>query len=207
MSDSTAIVSGGFDCSGSISDSNNFGLQLLIDCNSDSDTSPPEAPPRGVYSQRKNLPKSIPITRLGQCHETNSFKSNFASWSSASTAPVPEETRGKVAVPPLLAENGKFEMWRIDGEEKTPLPKEDIGKFYCGDCYVCLYSYHSNEKKEDHCLCCWFGKDRSEGRMYHGKEAPQFVAIFQPMVILKVLSFALVVVMMYLCFDIIALEF
>lgn len=179
---------------------------------------------------KENLPKSIPITRLGQCHETNSFKSNFASWSSASTAPVPEETRGKVAallkqqqglikgqaktapveeeVPPLLAENGKFEMWRIDGEEKTPLPQEVVGKFYCGDCYICLYSYHSNEKKEDHYLCCWFGKDSIQedqkmavqqatlmfnsmkgkpvqGRMYQGKEAPQFVAIFQPMVILK----------------------
>lgn len=46
-----------------------------------------------------------------------------------------------------------------------------------------------------------------QGRMYHGKEARQFVSIFQPMVILKVFSFALVVVMMYLCFDIIALEF
>ncbi|KAI3739755.1 hypothetical protein L2E82_30166 [Cichorium intybus] len=135
---------------------------------------------------------------------------------STSTAPVPEETRGKVAglikghaktppveeeVLPLLAENGNFEMWRIDGEEKTPLPKEDIGKFYCGDCYVCLYSYPSNEKKEDHYLYCWFGKDSSQedqkmavlqailmftsmkgkpvqGRMYQGKEAPQFVAIF-----------------------------
>lgn len=76
----------------------------------------------------------------------------------AKTPPVEEE------VPPLLAENGKFEMWCIDGEEKMPLPKEDIGKFYCGDCYVCLYSYHSNEKKEDHYLCCWFGKDRSQVR-------------------------------------------
>ncbi|KAI3766788.1 hypothetical protein L2E82_16860 [Cichorium intybus] len=106
----------------------------------------------GMQSVEENIPKSIPITLLGQCQETNLFKSNFASWSSASTAPVPEETRGKVAallkqqqglikgqaktppveeeVPPLLAKNGKFEMWRIDGEEKTPLPKEDIGKFY-----------------------------------------------------------------------------
>ncbi|KAI3519451.1 hypothetical protein L1887_08586 [Cichorium endivia] len=221
-----------FDFNGSISDSKNFGLQLLIDCNSDSNTSPPEAPPQGNFLSlfsKENLPKSIPITQLGQCHETNSFKFNFASWSSASKAPVPEETRGKVAallkqqqglikgqaktppveeeVPPLLAD-GKFEMWRINGEEKTSLPKEDIGKFYCGDCYVCLYSYHSNEKKEDHYLCCWFGKDRSQedqkmavqqvtlmftsmkgkpvqGRMYHGKEARQFVSIFQPMVILK----------------------
>ncbi|CAI9296228.1 unnamed protein product [Lactuca saligna] len=69
------------------------------------------------------------------------------------TAPVEEE------VPPLHGENGKIEVWRIDGEEKTELPKEDIGKFYSGDCYICLYSYHSDEKKEDHYLCCWIRKD------------------------------------------------
>nr|KAJ0214193.1 hypothetical protein LSAT_V11C400219970 [Lactuca sativa] len=69
------------------------------------------------------------------------------------TDPVEEE------VPPLLGENGKIEVWRIDGEEKTELPKEDIGKFYSGDCYICLYSYHSDEKKEDHYPCCWIGKD------------------------------------------------
>ncbi|CAI9274014.1 unnamed protein product [Lactuca saligna] len=69
------------------------------------------------------------------------------------TAPVKEE------VPPLLGENGKIEVWHIDGEEKTELPKEDIGKFYSGDCYICLYSYHSDEKKEDHYMCCWIGKD------------------------------------------------
>ncbi|KAL7584243.1 hypothetical protein Lser_V15G45496 [Lactuca serriola] len=176
---------------------------------------------------KENLPKSTPITRSGQGHETSSFKSNFASWSAAS---APEETRGKVAallkqqgafakgqtktapveeeVPPLLGENGKIEVWRIDGEEKTELPKEDIGKFYSGDCYICLYSYHSDEKKEDHYLCCWIGKDSIQedqktavqqttsmfnsmkckpvqGRMHQGKEAPQFVAIFQPMVVLK----------------------
>ncbi|CAI9301353.1 unnamed protein product [Lactuca saligna] len=179
---------------------------------------------------KENLPKSTPVTRIGQGHETSSFKSNFASWSAASAASVPEETRGKVAallkqqgafvkgqtktapveeeVPPLLGENGKTEVWRIDGEEKTELPKEDIGKFYSGDCYICLYSYHSDEKKEDHYLCCWIGKDSIQedqktavqqttsmfnsmkckpvqGRMHQGKEAPQFVAIFQPMVVLK----------------------
>lgn len=118
---------------------------------------------------KENLPKSTPVTRIGQGHETSSFKSNFASWSVASAASAPEETRGKVAallkqqgafvkgqtktapveedVPPLLGENGKIEVWRIDGEEKTELPKEDIGKFYSGDCYICLYSYHSDEKE------------------------------------------------------------
>ncbi|KAI3806555.1 hypothetical protein L1987_22463 [Smallanthus sonchifolius] len=175
-----------------------------------------------------NLPKLTFVTRVIQGHETNSFKSNFGSWPSASAAPPFEEGRGKVAallkqqggafkgqtktppveeeVPPLLPENGEIEVWHIDEESKTPVPKEDIGKFYSGDCYICLYSYESNDKK-DHYLCCWIGKDSIQdqttasqlatsmfkslkcrpvqGRMYQGKEPPQFVAIFQPMVVLK----------------------
>ncbi|PWA99200.1 villin headpiece, Villin/Gelsolin, ADF-H/Gelsolin-like domain protein [Artemisia annua] len=178
----------------------------------------------------ENVPKLTRVTRISQGHETNSFKSNFASWPSASAAPAFEEGRGKVAamlkqqgsllkgqtksspveeeVPPFLGENGNIEVWRVDGEDKTEVPTEDIGKFYSGDCYICLYSYHSNEKREDHYLCCWIGKDSIEedqtkatqlatsifnslkckavqGRIYQGKEPPQFVAIFQPMVVLK----------------------
>ncbi|KAJ0699842.1 putative villin headpiece, villin/Gelsolin, ADF-H/Gelsolin-like domain superfamily [Helianthus annuus] len=176
-----------------------------------------------------NISKSTLVTRLMQSHETSSFKSNFGSWTTASTAAPFEEGRGKVAamlkqqggllkgqtkpspveeeVPPLLPENGELEVWHIDGESKTPVPKEDIGKFYSGDCYICDYSYDVNDKK-DHYLCCWIGKDSIQedqtlasqqatsmfkslkckpvqGRVHQGKEPPQFVAIFQPMIVLK----------------------
>ncbi|KAM7524502.1 hypothetical protein LguiA_014404 [Lonicera macranthoides] len=178
----------------------------------------------------QNRPKSTRVTRLIQGYETHSFKSNFDSWPSGSAPSAPEEGRGKVAallkqqgvgvkgvakgtpvneeVPPLLEEGGKIEVWRINGSAKTPVSKEDIGKFYSGDCYIVLYSYHSNDKKEDYYLCCWIGKDSIEedqnmaarlattmsnslkgrpvqGRIFQGKEPPQFVAIFQPMVVLK----------------------
>ncbi|KAI3772617.1 hypothetical protein L6452_03807 [Arctium lappa] len=178
----------------------------------------------------QNRAKSTRVTRLIQGYETYSFKSNFESWPSGSAPSAPEEGRGKVAallkqqgvglkglaksstateeVPPLLEENGKIEVWRINGSAKTPIAKEDIGKFYSGDCYIVLYTYHSSEKKEDYYLCCWIGKDSIEedqnmaarlattmfnslkgrpvqGRIYQGKEPPQFVAIFQPMVVLK----------------------
>ncbi|XP_024968746.1 villin-2 [Cynara cardunculus var. scolymus] len=178
----------------------------------------------------QNRAKSTRVTRLIQGYETYSFKSNFESWPSGSAPSAPEEGRGKVAallkqqgvglkglaksstateeVPPLLEENGKIEVWRINGSAKTPVSKEDIGKFYSGDCYIVLYTYHSSEKKEDYYLCCWIGKDSIEedqnmasrlattmfnslkgrpvqGRIYQGKEPPQFVAIFQPMVVLK----------------------
>ncbi|KAL0404906.1 UNVERIFIED_CONTAM: Villin-2 [Sesamum radiatum] len=177
----------------------------------------------------QNRPKSTHITRLIQGYETHSFKSNFDSWPSGS-APVAEEGRGKVAallkqqgaamkganrsapvheeVPPLLEGGGKTEVWRINGSAKTPVPNEDIGKFYSGDCYIVLYTYHSHERKEDYYLCYWIGKDSVEedqkmaaklsttmcnslkgrpvqGRIFQGKEPPQFIAIFQPMVVLK----------------------
>ncbi|XP_022842295.1 villin-3-like [Olea europaea var. sylvestris] len=178
----------------------------------------------------QNRPKSTHIIRLIQGYETHSFKSNFESWPSGSTPSVAEEGRGKVAallkqqgagvkgasksasvneeVPPLLEGGGKIEVWRINGSAKTPVPVEDIGKFFSGDCYVILYTYHSNERKEDYYLCCWIGKDSIEedqkiaarlattmcnslkgrpvqGRILQGKEPPQFIAIFQPMVVLK----------------------
>nr|XP_029152029.1 villin-2 isoform X6 [Arachis hypogaea] len=179
----------------------------------------------------QNRPKSTRITRVIQGYETHSFKSNFDSWPSASATAGTEEGRGKVAallkqqgigvkgmaksstpvneeIPPLLEGGGKLEVWRIDGNAKTPLPKEDIGKFYSGDCYIVLYTYHSGERKEDYFLCCWFGKNSIkedqtmatrlantmfnslkgrpvQGCLYEGKESPQFIALFQPMVVLK----------------------
>ncbi|KAL3819793.1 hypothetical protein ACJIZ3_005698 [Penstemon smallii] len=178
----------------------------------------------------QNRPKSTHITRVIQGYETHSFKSNFDSWPSGSAPSVAEEGRGKVAallkqqgvgmkgasksvpvneeVPPLLEGGGKIEVWRINGSAKTPVPNEDVGKFYSGDCYIVLYTYHSSERKEDYYLCSWIGKDSIEedqnmaaklcttmynslkgrplqGRIFQGKEPPQFVAIFQPMVILK----------------------
>ncbi|KAJ0809099.1 putative villin headpiece, villin/Gelsolin, ADF-H/Gelsolin-like domain superfamily [Helianthus annuus] len=183
-----------------------------------------------------NRPKATLITRLIQGYETHAFKSNFDSWPS-STAPSAEnrgkvaENRGKVSallkqqgggpkgkeknapvveevVPPLLDANGKLEVWSIDGGAKNPVASEDVGKFYSGDCYIVLYSYHSREKKDDFYLCYWIGKDSTEedqntaaklttsmfnslkgrpvqGRIYQEKEPPQFIAIFQPMVLLK----------------------
>ncbi|KAH8485580.1 hypothetical protein H0E87_027130 [Populus deltoides] len=178
----------------------------------------------------QNRPKATRLTRLIQGYETRSFKSNFDSWPAGSAAPGAEEGRGKVAallkqqgvglkgmtksapvneeVPPLLEGGGKMEVWCINGSSKTPLPKEDVGKFYSGDCYIILYTYHSGDRKEDYLLCCWFGNDSLEedqkmaarlantmsnslkgrpvqGRIFQGKEPPQFIALFQPIVILK----------------------
>ncbi|WCJ33452.1 villin 2 [Euphorbia peplus] len=183
------------------------------------------------FISSQNRPKSTRLTRVVQGYEPHSFKSNFDSWPAATSAPSNEEGRGKVSaflkqqggvvkgmakgappvteeVPPLLEGGGKMEVWCINGSAKTPLAKEDIGKFYSGDCYIILYTYHSTERKEDYFLCSWFGKDSIEedqnmavrlantmsnslkgrpvqGHIFQGKEPPQFIALFQPMVVFK----------------------
>ncbi|VFQ71900.1 unnamed protein product [Cuscuta campestris] len=182
------------------------------------------------FVRSQGRPKATQIIHLIQGHETNSFKCKFDAWPSASSAPAPEDGRGKVAallkqqgvgikgatktvtvyeeVPPLLGGGGKIEVWCINGSVKTPVAKNDVGKFYSGDCYIVLYTYPTNDKKEDYYLCWWIGKDSVEedqktafrlatamcnslkgrpvmGRIFQGKEPPQFVAIFQPMVVLK----------------------
>ncbi|XP_020585776.1 villin-2-like [Phalaenopsis equestris] len=121
---------------------------------------------------------------------------------STKTSPVNED------VPPLFDGGGKVEVWRINGSAKTSIPQEDVGKFFSGDCYIILYTYHSGEKKEDYFLACWIGNESIQddhmtasrlantmwtymkgrpvqGRIFQGKEPPQFIALFQPMVVLK----------------------
>ncbi|KAI3984152.1 hypothetical protein MKX01_011106 [Papaver californicum] len=182
------------------------------------------------FISSENRPRSTRITRVIQGYETHAFKSNFESWPAGAVASTAEDGRGKVAallkqqalgakgtakaapaneeVPPLLENGGKLEVWRINGSAKTPVPKEEIGKFYSGDCYIVLYTYHAGDKKEDYFLSCWIGKDSVQveqmmasrlantmsnsfkgrpvqGRVFQGNEPPQFVAIFQPMVVLK----------------------
>ncbi|KAJ8619682.1 hypothetical protein MRB53_028211 [Persea americana] len=182
------------------------------------------------FISNQNRPKSTRITRISQGFETHSFKSNFESWTIGTGTSASEEGRGRVAamlkqqgvnvkgmvkgnlvnevVPPLLEGVGKIEVWCIDGTAKTQVPKEDVGKFHSGDCYIVLYTYHSGDKKEDYYLCCWMGKDSIQddqmmatqlannmfnslkgrpvqGHIVQGREPPQFIAIFQPMVVLK----------------------
>ncbi|XP_077241687.1 villin 2 [Tasmannia lanceolata] len=182
------------------------------------------------FITNQNRPKSTRITRVIQGFEPHSFKSNFESWPMGTGTSGAEDGKGKVAamlkqqgvdvkgfmkgapvnedVPPLLEGGGKIEVWRINGSAKTPIPKEEIGKFYSGDCFIVLYTYHSGDKKEDYFLSCWIGKDSIQedqmtatrlvnsmsnslkgrpvqGRIVQGKEPPQFIAIFEPMVVLK----------------------
>jgi hypothetical protein len=51
------------------------------------------------------------------------------------------------------------QVWCVDGNAKTAVVKEDIGKFYSGDCYIILYTYHSGDKREEYYLSYWIGKN------------------------------------------------
>ncbi|XP_074574803.1 villin-2-like [Curcuma longa] len=182
----------------------------------------------------QNRSKATRITQVIQGYETQSFKSHFESWpvgsGSGAGTPGGDEARGKVAallkqqgvdvkaaskgpvlseeIPPLIEGSEKLEVWLINGGAKKPIPNEEIGRFYSGDCYIVLCTYRAGEKKDEYYLCCWIGKDcvqddratatrlsnsicnslkgrPVQGYVFQGKEPPQFIALFQPMVVLK----------------------
>ncbi|KAL8200069.1 hypothetical protein R6Q57_011408 [Mikania cordata] len=125
----------------------------------------------------QNRPKSTRVTRLIQGYETHSFKSNFESRPSGSAPSTPEESRGKVAA--LLKQQGvglKGLAKASTTPEEVPPLLEENGKI-----------------EEDHNMAARLAttmfnslKGRPvQGRVYQGKEPPQFVAIIQPMVVLK----------------------
>jgi hypothetical protein len=58
------------------------------------------------------------------------------------------------------------QVWCVNSNAKTPVAKEDIGKFYCGDCYIVLYTYHSGEKKEEFYLTTWIGKESAQVKIF-----------------------------------------
>ncbi|XP_078179522.1 villin-2-like [Carex rostrata] len=168
------------------------------------------------FIERENRSNNTCITRIVQGYETIAFKSKFDSWSTSADMALGEclSVNGSSAnapsveeAPQLLEGGGKLEVWCINNSNKISVPKEEMGKFYSGDCYIVLYKYQSIFKKEEYFLACWIGKnsaqvdknvatqlassswDASNGKfvqgcIYEGKEPPQFIALFQPMIVL-----------------------
>ncbi|XP_057303795.1 advillin-like isoform X2 [Hydractinia symbiolongicarpus] len=54
--------------------------------------------------------------------------------------------------------NGKIDIWRVENFKLVPQPKEMLGTFFGGDCYVILYTYQKN-KKEMYLIYYWLGLD------------------------------------------------
>jgi hypothetical protein len=61
-----------------------------------------------------------------------------------------------------LADLFIMQVWRINGSSKFAIAAADIGKFYSGDCYLILYSYLGNDRKEEYFLSHWIGKQSTE---------------------------------------------
>ncbi|XP_057866984.2 villin-4 isoform X1 [Cryptomeria japonica] len=169
------------------------------------------------------------ITRVVEGFETVMFKSNFDKWPQSTDTTVSEEGRGKVvamlkrqgfnvkgllkAAPvkeehqPFIDCTGNLQVWRVNGNNKVPLPMSEQCKFYSGDCYIVQYTY-PGEDKEEYLLCTWIGKqsipeDRAmaqllvskmvesfkgqpvQAQIFEGKEPPQFFAILQSFIVYK----------------------
>ncbi|KAH9293450.1 hypothetical protein KI387_041356 [Taxus chinensis] len=181
-----------------------------------------------ISSQKRS--KYTSIIRVIQGFETQPFKSKFDSWPLTGGNSGAEDGRGKVAallkqqgvdvkgmmkatpakeeIPPLLEGGGKLEVWRVNNNSKAPVRKEEIGKFYGGDCYIILYTYHSGERKEGYYLCFWLGQESTpedqitaarltntmanslkgkpvQGRILQGKEPAEFIGLFTNILVLK----------------------
>ncbi|MCO5558070.1 hypothetical protein L7F22_011646 [Adiantum nelumboides] len=120
----------------------------------------------------QNRPKHTHVTRVIEGLETLPFRTNFDLWPTDGEAVVSQDSRAtpkplgvkapkEEEVPPLFNSNGKLEVWRINGSEKTAVPPEKVGQFFGGDCYIVLYTL-TEEQKDNYFLWNWFGKSSAK---------------------------------------------
>ena len=50
--------------------------------------------------------------------------------------------------------NGKIDVWRVESFKLVPQPKELLGTFFGGDCYVILYTYEK-DRREHYIIYYW----------------------------------------------------
>eukprot|EP00271_Cylindrocystis_brebissonii_P001187 TRINITY_DN11491_c0_g1_i1.p1 TRINITY_DN11491_c0_g1~~TRINITY_DN11491_c0_g1_i1.p1 ORF type:complete len:971 (+),score=225.24 TRINITY_DN11491_c0_g1_i1:170-3082(+) len=192
---------------------------------------PPEDKTAALYAAEDLLTKekrasSTRLTRLSDKYETPMFKSHFDEWPLAmstadrsssklkgmlksagiqvdvkSMARPTERPKEETNIPPLTDVPGKIEVWRIDNHDKQPVPPEEVGYFYSGDCYIVLYTY-ARERKNEYLICFWLGRNSTQDekgtaailatkmtetlrgnhilvRVVQGKEPEQFLGLFK----------------------------
>jgi len=134
------------------------------------------------YCTKAGRPKGTRVVKVMEGCETTVFKSNFATWSVASSAPVDFSAtpRGNVASTPrdrsssdLVAgalrqkqekqaeiddANGKMEVFRLEDFAPVAVEESLFGCFYAGDTYIIKYTYEKNGK-EQYLLYYWLGAD------------------------------------------------
>jgi len=179
------------------------------------------------FIKAKGLKPETPITRVIDGGEPADFKTLFKSWKDAgeiSSYNYKKATAGpgrgiaktvqtkfdaktlhenpKVAASTGMVDDGTGvkEVFRVQMFDLVPVPEEQHGTFFSGDCYLVLYAY-SNGSKDNYIIYYWLGGDSStdeqgtaalrtielddrlgglpvQVRVVEGKEPAHFLAMF-----------------------------
>jgi len=175
------------------------------------------------FVTKKGYPVSTRVSRIIDGGEPSEFRSLFSDWKvkdqskgfgrQVSTNKIAHTVQTKFDAttlheqPDLSAKTqlvddgtGQKEVWRVKDFELIPVPENQYGEFYMGDCYIILYAYLQGNM-EHYLLYYWIGVDASQDeagtaaikavelddklqgraiqiRIVQGKEPPQFMSIF-----------------------------
>ncbi|KAG0721754.1 Advillin [Chionoecetes opilio] len=175
------------------------------------------------FITKKGYPPHTQVSRIVQHGEPPEFKTLFKDWRdkdqtigfgrqfSTSKIATTVQTkfdavtlhmRPELAAKTQMVDDGKGqkEVWRIKNFNLIPVPENQYGEFFMGDCYIVLYAYLEGAA-ERYILYYWIGDhaskdeagtaalkaveldDRLEGRAVQvrtvqGKEPPHFMAVF-----------------------------
>lgn len=175
------------------------------------------------FITKKGYPAHTQVSRIVEHGEPPEFKTLFKDWKDidqskgfgrqASTTKIATTVQTKFdattlhSQPQLAAKTqmvddgkGQKEVWRVKNFNLVPVPDNQYGEFFMGDCYIVLYAYLEGSR-EHYILYYWIGShasqdeagtvaakaveldNRLEGRavqvrVVQGKEPPHFIAVF-----------------------------
>lgn len=175
------------------------------------------------FITKKGYPAHTQVSRIVEHGEPAEFKTLFKDWKDkdqtkgfgrqysntkiATTVQTKFDATTLHSKPELAAKTqmvddgkGQKEVWRVKNFDLIPVPENQYGEFFMGDCYIVLYAYLEGTK-EHYILYYWIGDhaskdeagtaalkaveldDRLEGRavqvrVVQGKEPPHFMAVF-----------------------------
>ncbi|XP_069174423.1 villin-1 isoform X2 [Procambarus clarkii] len=175
------------------------------------------------FVTKKGYPASTQVSRVVDNGEPPEFKTLFRDWKDkeqsrgfgrqisssriATTVQTKFDANSLHSQPEIAAKtqmvddgSGQKEVWRVKNFDLVPVPEQQYGEFFMGDCYIILYAYlHANT--EHYILYYWIGNDASQDeagtaalkvvelddklqgraiqvRVTQEKEPPHFMAIF-----------------------------
>ncbi|KAI4306619.1 hypothetical protein L6164_029880 [Bauhinia variegata] len=176
------------------------------------------------FVRNEGRSNSTHLTLLSEGLESTIFRSYFQNWPKTVEPKLYEEGREKVAaifkhqgydVKELPEEDtelhidcrGTLKVWRVDGDDLSPLSVSEQTRFFSGDCYIAQYTYPGNGRDET-LFYSWLGcrsimEDKTAAisqmnamadsvktnpvvvQVHEGNEPAQFFSIFQRLIIFK----------------------